>query len=189
MLNNEIDDDKCFFPICKESGCGGILGLKISEKEFDINYKCEKNSKHKANLYYKTFERFYLKTKSFQKCSKCSIILGNNSEYKCSQCKKFYCVNCYINDEHIKNDQSNLITSFKICKIHQKKLTDYCVNCEKEICVFCLKKNEENNPHKDHSIIYILNMMPSISEINSLKQRIVEKSKAYENLIISIDNC
>jgi hypothetical protein len=31
-------------------------------------------------------------------------------------------------------------------------------------------------------------MMPSLKEINSLKQKIKEKSKAYRNLIISIDN-
>ena len=189
LSQQKINEDKFFFPICQEKRCGGILRIQYSDNNnYNINYQCEKNSNHHGEIYFKTFERFYLRTKLFEKCSKCSINLGNYSEYRCIECHKFYCVNCYKTDIHIKNDFNNLNTSFKICPIHYNKLINYCIDCGEEICIFCLKKNEENNPHSEHSIRYILNMMPSLKEINSLKQKIKEKSKAYRDLIISIDN-
>lgn len=182
----KIDEDNCLFPICKEENCGGILRLEINDDKYDIKYKCEKNCEHKGNLYYKTFERFYLRKIHFEKCSNCSIILETNSQYKCIECQKFYCCKCYSTDEHIKNDITKLNTFFKACPIHQTKLNDYCVDCGEEICIFCFKYKNEN-PHKDHKIIYLLNMMPSSNEIYSLKQKIKEKSKVYANLIFSID--
>ena len=187
LAQQNIIGDQCFFPICQEKRCGGILSIKYSENDSEIIYQCEKNNNHNGELYFKTLERFYLNTKIFEKCSKCSINLGNNSEYKCIKCHQFYCVNCYKTDIHIKNDINNLNTNFKICPIHYNKLIDYCVDCGKEICIFCLKKNKENNPHTRHSIKYILNMMPSLEEINSLNQKIKEKSKAYKDLIVSLD--
>lgn len=110
-----------------------------------------------------------------------------NEEYRCRKCQKFYCFNCYLIDIHIKNDISNLITSFKICKIHNKELNNYCVNYGQIICIYCLKKEQENNSHKGHKISYILNIMPSKKEINTLKERIKLKSKIYKEIINSID--
>ena len=188
LAQQNINGDQCFFPICQEKRCGGILSIQYSENDCDITYQCEKNNNHKGELYFKTLERFYLNTKLFEQCSNCLINLANNSEYKCIKCHKFYCANCYKTDIHIKNDINNLSMTFEICPFHHNKLIDYCVECGKEICILCFKsKNKRNNPHTGHSIKYILNMMPSLEEIDSLNQKIKEKSKAYKELIISLD--
>ena len=77
------------------------------------------------------------------------------------------------------------MAAYKKCEIHDKELTSYCADCRKMICIYCLKNN---NSHMEHKIKYILDMMPSTNEINSLKERIKEKSKIFKKLIILISN-
>ena len=122
-------DNKIFYPACKEKGCDGLLKIKINENNFSIDYTCEKNKNHKGNgIYFETFEKFYLKEKSKEICFKCKLNLENNTIYKCKKCKEIFCIDCFIYDEHIKKEISNLIINKNKCNLHQRELNSYCTD-------------------------------------------------------------
>ena len=95
MSSNEKNANKIFIPSCKE--CNGYINFTINPFNFSVEYKCEKNDSHnKRHIYFKTFERFYLKEKDLLTCSKCRLSLENSQYINCEICKQIYCVNCYI---------------------------------------------------------------------------------------------
>ena len=128
-----------------------------------------------------------MKEKYYKNCFKCKLNLENNTIFKCKQCDKIYCSNCFLFDMHIKNNLNYLNIDSKKCKKHQCELNNYCIDCGKRICIFCLNSDFDNNPHKKHSIKYILECMPTNNQINNLNDKIKIKSKKIEELIISID--
>ena len=128
-----------------------------------------------------------MKEKYYKNCSKCNLNLENNTIYKCKQCDKIYCSYCYLFDIHIKSNLNFLNIDTKKCKKHQCELNNYCLDCGKKICIFCLKSDFDNNPHKEHNIKYILECIPTNNQINNLNDKIKSKSKRLEELIISID--
>ena len=188
----EDERNKYYVPICKETDCGGYLHFYFhyKYKNFFINGHCEKNKNHKfENLYYETFEKFYLKEKFIQKCSNCSQSLENNDKYKCNECDKLYCSSCFLSDLHIQKDWKKLEIITNKCLKHKKELTYYCLDCKQKICPFCFKKFnvKETNPHKNHKIKNILDAMPSLYRINALKEKILKKEEAYNILFKSLD--
>ena len=173
-----------YYPYCKIDNCKGVLKFKINEN-FNINYECEKNINHKGeNIFFKTFERFYLKKKEIEKCCKCFSNLESDYIYKCKVCDKLYCPCCFTSDEHLKKKINNLKIYIKKCKIHKVQLTEYCLYCKKNLCKYCLKSDINiNNLHKYHEIKSLIDLMPSIYEINDLKNKI----NKYDELLDSID--
>ena len=131
--------NKIFNPYCKE--CDSLLYFEIEPLNFSINYLCTKNEEHYKNkIYFKTFERFYLKEKELIKCCKCHINLENSDYYKCEECANFYCSECMISDIQINGHKS--ISNKKYsnsCLIHQSDFTKYCVNCKKTYVFFVLE--------------------------------------------------
>ena len=173
-----------YYPFCKEKGCNGLLKIKINE-DFSLNYQCEKNKNHKKKtIYFKTFERFYLQEKKIETCSKCNLNLEIDIKYKCKQCNSIYCGACFILDEHINKDISNLIINTNKCTIHKKDLTHYCTKCNKNLCIYCIKDTEENNIHE---CICLVDLMPSSNKIKDLKSKIKKRAQNYENIINIID--
>jgi len=169
-------------PTCQK--CSGFLNIKINHLNFSIEYACENDKLHKdKNIYFKTFERFYLKEHELKQCSNCQIILENSEFFECDICKKKYCCKCYIKDiqeNGHKYKDNNYINNR--CPIHFNDLTEYCFNCNKSICIYCM-----NIEHKNHKVICFHNYLPSDIDIENLKKRIKEKSKFYEQLIQKID--
>ena len=178
-----IDSTKIIIPTCQK--CNGFLNILINPLNFSIEYSCKNNKSHKdKNIYFKTFERFYLKENRLKQCSNCLNILENSEYFDCDICKKKYCCKCYIEDiqkNGHKNKENNYINNR--CPIHCNDLTEYCSNCNKNICISCTMSVE----HKNHKIVCFRKCMPSDQKIESLKIRIKEKSKFYENLIQKID--
>ena len=143
-MSEEISSSHFYYPLCKEIGCNGILKIKINS-DFSVDCECDKDEKHKKKkLYYKTFERFYLQNKSFEKCSKCKCNLDCD-RYICNKCYASYCCYCFISDEHIKNDINNLSITNNKCLIHKKELNQYCITCKRNLCFYCLKDDIEYN--------------------------------------------
>ena len=180
MLNNLL---KIVIPTCQK--CSGILNIKINPLNFSIEYDCENNESHKdKNIYFKSFERFYLKEKGLKQCSNCLIILENSEFFECYICKKKYCCRCYIKDvqENGHKCKDNNYTNNR-CPIHYNDLTEYCYNCNKNICISCTMSDD----NKNHKIICFHNCIPSVADIKNLKVRIKEKSLFHENLIKKID--
>ena len=171
------------YPFCREKGCYGVLKININE-DFSINYQCDKNKNHKKKtIYFKTFERFYLKEKKVEKCSKCNANLETDIKYKCSQCKSKYCGSCFLIDKHISKNIHNLIiinTNVDKCKFHKKDLTHYCIKCKKKLCIYCIKEEKENN---NHNYICLIDLIPSSNKIKDLKNKIRKRASNYENII------
>ena len=97
------EKQKWFYPCCKVPNCGGILKIKINDN-FTIDFKCSKDEEHTGKkIYFKTFERFYLKENKIKKCNQCNTILKiTNTKYECKECEKIYCKSCFMTDIHIK---------------------------------------------------------------------------------------
>ena len=172
-----------------------ILKSNINTQNFSVDYMCDKNKNHKGEkIFYKTFERFYLKEKIIDVCNKCGEIIENENIYKCEICYKIYCCSCFIFDEHIKKNIQNIKYINKKCHLHKKELMYYCIKCKKNLCIFCIKNNinennkeNDNNMHKNHNIINYIDLYPSFKQINDLKNKIIEKKKKYKELFISLD--
>jgi len=179
-----FNSTKIVIPTCQK--CSGFLNIKIIPSNFSIEYECKNYNSHKdKNIYFKTFERFYLKENELKHCSNCEIILENSEFFECNICKKTYCSQCYIKDiqENGHKYKDNNYTNNR-CQIHNNDKTEYCFNCNKNICISCSMNDDE---HKNHRVIYYHNCMPSDKEIESLKIKIKEKSTFYEILIKKID--
>ena len=164
----------------------------MNEENLSINYECSKNRNHYGNnIYYKTFERYYLKEsiEKVYKCSTCLSIIISKELYKCKECNKIFCKECYCSEEHINKDNTNII------KIHQnpkktnlnKKCTKcennifYCFDCIQNICIYC------SDYHKKHKTINFQALSHSTESIKILQEQITNKSKINENIIISLE--
>jgi hypothetical protein len=178
-----INQTKIFIPTCQK--CSGILNITINPLNFSIEYSCPNNNLHNdKNIYFKTFERFYLKEKELKNCSDCLINLENSEFFECEICKKIFCCRCHIKDiqENGHKYKVNNYTNNR-CRIHYNDLTEYCFNCNKNICISCSTSVE----HTNHKTIYYRNCMPSDNDIENLKIKIKEKSQFYEKLIEKLD--
>ena len=184
-MSEDIDSEKKFFPCCRVPNCGGILLIKKINDNFSLDYKCSQNKKHNGkNIYFKTFERFYLKENIFDKCYQCSKsfnITNIKYEYKCKKCEKKYCTSCFIKHIHNKNN-NNLIINEQLCKIHNKKLIYYCTNCKNYFCKDCKKNKDFKN--KKHIIKHLSDLIPSKNAQNN----ILNKLKIYDELIESLED-
>ncbi len=91
------ETQKLFYPYCKENNYGGVLKIAINDN-LSVDYKCSKNPMHKKeNIYFKTFERFYLKEKKIDKCSQTNKIKIKNKSLKSNK-----------SDIHTKKNNNNL---------------------------------------------------------------------------------
>ena len=134
------------------------MKVSIDEEKFLINGICDKNNNHKFNnLYFETFERFYLKENIIKKCFICFNILENEYRFECKECKKTYCSICFFSDIHIKKNIENL----KVIKINYLEDKDELIN------------NLKNMPTKE--------------QLFNIKSKIQKKSEAFDLLIKSID--
>ena len=192
ILNKEVEkystDNKYYIPTCRNKECDGHLKISIDEEKFIINGICQKNKKHIFNnLYFETFDRFYLKENIIQKCFKCNKNIETKNKYECKKCEKIYCLECFIFDEHINENLKNLKIITNRCQNDENILTFYCLNCKEKICSICFKKNKEKSPHHNHKVINILDSMPSQNQLDILKEKIIEKSNTFDSLIKSLD--
>ena len=185
------ENNKFYIPICREKECGGIIKISIDENNFLINATCYKNKNHiNKNLSFDIFEKYYLKEKFTQNCSTCFCCLDDKDKYECIKCQKLYCSSCFILDTHIKKNLKNLKIITNKCSKDKNQLIYYCINCCQNVCPFCLTQYTEleKKPHKNHYIENILDLIPSTYEINSLKEKILKKSNAFDSLIKSLDD-
>ena len=129
-------------------------------------------------------------------CPVCKLIpkilineLTNEITYIClssqqKKCKKRnYHLNYFNSSENsnIKND-ININTK---CNTHNKKYTNYCFSCEKNLCTDCInnnsiKQNNSINNHFKHDFIDLKMISPTGSSINK-KKRILESLKKNLN--------
>ena len=176
---------KIFLPSCRE--CKGLLSFKIQPINFTIEFECENDRNHnKNNIYFKTFERFYLKEKDILQCSTCKINLENSEYFNCDICKNNFCCKCFIEDIQM-NGHKNIINNNYYnhnnkCLIHHYEFIEYCLNCKTNICILCIKKGN----HKNHNTKSYIDLMPSLENIEHLKNKLEVKSNILNKLIEKI---
>ena len=178
---------KYYYPSCKE--CNGLLIIKINPLNFSIDYNCESdgifNIHGEKGIFFKTFERFYLKEIEVYKCSKCELNLENSDFCKCQECQSVYCSKCCFEDIIINNHKKIIYEKNENkCIKHNWNYNGYCISCKSNICLYCIK---ENNIHLFHSTKNFSELMPSKETIENLKKRIEEKIKYTDFLIQKID--
>ena len=174
--------DFIYIPVCRF--CDSILEVNFDLNNFTIKYECSKKINHKQDkIFFETFDKYYLKKKFINECSKCDLNLENDWEYECKECKNIYCPNCFLSDIHIKTNLDNLKINSKKCLKHRDEIKYfYCTDCRENNCGLCINENCEN-----HDVENILNAIPTINNINSIKNIIATKTEYIENLLISID--
>ena len=83
MINERQINSKFYYPSCKNNNCDGVANISINKNNFSLDYECEKDKTHKRkNIYFKTFERFYLKESDIDKCMKCNSAIEKFIRYK-----------------------------------------------------------------------------------------------------------
>ena len=177
----DTNENKFYYPFCRNPGCGGVLKIKINRNNFSLDYECDKNKEHNGkNIYFKTFERFYLKEMIKDKCKRCNSFLENTIKYKCKSCENYYCSSCFIFHKHIKQNINNIKIISTKCNNHNANIMHYCIKCKKYLCNYCLKNK---NTHQEHITKNLYNLMPSKQTINKIKNRI----KEYDEIMNDID--
>ena len=121
-----------------------------------------------------------------KRCSKCGLNLENDLRYECKRCMKIYCGFCFVFDEHIKENNKELLLINNKCTIHKKDLSLYCLNCKQHLCIFC-SENNDNDIHIEHDIESLYNVIPSKKGINEIKDEIDKDKKLYEKYIYLLD--
>ena len=180
---SNIQNSKTFFYFpCQK--CNGFLSININPNTFLINAKCESDFNHVFNnLYFSTFEQFYMKEKQPYKCSSCNKTFNNNSFYFCKNNDIIFCKYCKSKEE--KNNKScewKLIEELK-CNIHNNNYTKYCELCNKNICSNCEK--EKHNEHKTHRYSSIILSKKNIEYTNNkLKEKVKFTNEIIEKLNI-----
>ena len=190
-MKKEVNNNsKFYYPYCRESRCNGVLKIKINDN-YTLDYECDENINHKGNkIYFKNFENNYLIENNIEKCFICKKYLEKEFKFKCNICNKFYCPDiCFLYDEHIKNNLSNLSITNNKCSIHKQQFSFYCIDCKKYLCKYCMKDDNILDMHKknDHAIQNLIQLIPSKNEINDFIYKIDKISKNYENIINSIE--
>ena len=66
-------------------------------------------------------------------------------------------------------------------------LNQYCIECKKNLCIYCIRQDEPKNAHKNHNIKNLVDYIPSLTEINNLKNKIKQKTQTYTDLIKKLD--
>ena len=169
-----------YYPCCPISNCNGVLWLKYINEDFSIDYECEKNKDHKGyNIFFETFNRFYLKQKELNNCTKCN---SEDVAIKCKTCDKYYCTSCSKYDKHIKQEKDihflNIVNENE-CPLHEETNDFYCIDCNIYLCEQC----SEDGKHKGHKIKNIIELIPTQSKLDEM----IERLKYYDELLIKID--
>ena len=168
MNDKKIQNSNIYLPICKR--CGEVLKIELNPLKFNIIYTCgnEGLTKH---ISYKEFDKKYMKDINSLNSE---LKNGNNSP------------NC-IQDEKEKNYKNivKYIEHNEVCQKHTYCISEYCINCNKNICLFC-KTEDEHIQHKDNIKIFS-EIIPSRNKIVSLNQEITKKEKFNQIIILEIE--
>ena len=178
------------YPSCTK--CGGLLNIVFNNNLY-LDFYCDKNENHKGEkIFFPTFEKYYLKEKN-ARCSKCNIDLLNKCIYEVEYKKnkeqkerekedKILCIDCFQKEfENIKMDDAHWNIKSNKCKLHDYNLNHYCIDCKKNICIFCIREDERGN-HKDHNIENLEYFIPTSKEIKDLQKKIKQKAEFYKEL-------
>ena len=158
---------------CPECNLICSLKLNYNKGESIIEYKCE--NQHKGSIlieeYMKNYNKFSISKEKCGYCGKTQKEIKKEFIY-CSKCNQFLCYLCENNND----DGINFKRYDALCKIHSNLYCEYCINCQKNICVLCKQE------HKLHDLIDLSVFNFSQNSKNKLEEEMKNLEKKYENL-------
>ena len=188
-MNNESNEA----PICSFNQlenikrCNQCYKIPLIEpiernNKYFIKYKCENGHSDEINL-----ENFLINNKNLINkidCFDCKKKQENDflKYFYCITCKQVLCNNCVFN--HVdKQHQYILLSRYdSTCLEHNYSFSDYCKDCNKNICILCSK---DHKIHHQISLSEILIYDKNLKEYINLK---ILKMKLLKNLINKLKN-
>ena len=92
------------YPCCQVNNCNSFIYFRINPYNFTIDYQCDKNPIHNGkDISYNEFMKFFKKMKfNTCQCFNCQSNILNDEIYNCNICKRVYCSECFMIDNHLK---------------------------------------------------------------------------------------
>ena len=125
----------------------------------------------------KLSKNFSLSKEQCKECGKTQNEIKGEFIYY-TNCSKFLCNSCQLNHSK-RNHNCFLISRYdSLCKIHSNLYSFYCLDCKRNICIYC------HIEHKNHNLINLSELM--ISE--EFKTKIENNIQHIENKINNLEN-
>jgi hypothetical protein len=187
---NEFKNNN-FFPICLNDS---YHPLNFDVEVLKINFKSEITLKCKDHhIYQMSLKEYFEKIKDIKirKCQNLHYNEEKEAEFYCCQTNQFFCQNCYnilIRTNFNKSNFINIKDLPYFCLRHNKKLTIYCSECEKNICEICCKQFHKFHNLHDKSKIE-KNEITKARNIIKEKMINLQKMKEFYEMIKSAYEC
>ena len=143
---NEFKNNN-FFPICLNDS---YHPLNFDVEVLKINFKSEITLKCKGQLNNISLKEYFEKIKDIKmrKCQNLHYNEEKEAEFYCLKTGQYFCQNCYnilIRTNFNKSNFINIKDLPYFCLRHNKKLTIYCSDCEKNLCEICYKEFHDSH--------------------------------------------
>ena len=185
-IEDDLTNEKYFCcPKCKQR-----ISIVLNPENFSLSYNCQNNHKESNinyNIFYKNKNFVCQEPELFcQQCKKEKLL--HNNLLSCSTCHLQLCINCILNHKYLYSHNNFGISDNSInkCKKHEIDISQYCKTCNKNLCVFCLKKDEKN-VHNNHEIINFSVLIPDKTEIKKNNKKLEEKITKNNSIIDKLD--
>ena len=183
---NEFKNNN-FFPICLNDS---YHPLNFDVEVLKINFKSEITLKCKGQPNNISLKEYFEKIKDIKerKCQNLHYNEEKEAEFYCFKTGQYFCQNCYnilIRTNFNKSNFINIKDLPNFCLRHNKKLTIYCSDCEKNLCEICYKEF-----HDSHDKAKITNDEITNAR-NIIKEKMInlQKMKEFYEMIKSAYEC
>ena len=152
--------------------CGIIPSIIFKEASFDVI--CEEHDSF--NIPINEFDNYI--SFSFE-CSKCRTSTSNKGIhiFYCFDCEKSFCNSCKLSHDKTLIEDHFLIKAkrrYNFCKRHKKLYDKYCYKCKKNLCELC-------DPHKEHKVKMLKDILPNIQNINKFYTDTANKKRSIQS--------
>ena len=159
--------------------------MKIIYKEYKvyIEYKCQ-NGHYSYEKIYDFYQRNKKNSINSVICSVgYEVNDGQKNFYYCNDCKKYYCEKDKLFHE-VKDRKPHNLINIKyinnICNEHSSIISDYCLNCHKNICNKC-------NSHFNHRKVSISNLIIKDNKLEEYRNKLNKLKRDYNNFYDECD--
>ena len=181
-INNFIKNnkDKKIIFECPNQNCPFIPFIKYFEFTESVATKCRMGHEYHLSLM-NYFEIIFKKMNNVNFCAMCLkknySNIKSTSEFFCFKCLSYLCRKCQMLHNH--NTVMELSKVNIYCPIHadlNTKFSGYCSNCQKDLCIHCLK--DHSGEH--HFLLKYLEIIPPKDKINNYKSQITKEKNYIE---------
>ena len=171
--------------------------LNFDVEVLKINFKSEITLKCKDHhIYQMSLKEYFEKIKDIKirKCQNLHYNEEKEAEFYCCQTNQFFCQNCYnilIRTNFNKSNFINIKDLPYFCLRHNKKLTIYCSECEKNICEICCKEFHKFHKFHDSHDKAKIEKNEITKARNIIKEKMInlQKMKEFYEMIKSAYEC